>query len=324
MNDCYSNDYCIIAHTAHRMQSFATHATMLLMLKAVIITGVSGSGKSVALRTLEDAGYLCVDNLPVRYLHDFLSAAQADGLRRVAVAIDARSPDDLSKLPDTLRDLATNENIDTRVAFLDTDTDTLVQRYSESRRRHPLTDRLLSADGQPPSLHECIAAERELLSHLREGNAVIDTSGLAPQALRAWVRELVAIETLPLVLTFVSFAYKSGTPLSADLVFDARCLPNPHYVRELRPLTGCDAPVAAWLAKESLATRFIDDITDFLHTWLPHYAHDTRAYLTVAVGCTGGQHRSVYVIEELAKRFAHHGAVLVRHRAQASLMPTIS
>lgn len=296
---------------------------MMGMLKAVIITGVSGSGKSVALRTLEDAGYLCVDNLPVRFLHDFLLAAQTDSLRQVAIAIDARSPDDLSKLPEVLRALATHDELDTRVIFLDTDTETLVQRYSESRRRHPLTDRLRDADGRPPSLQECIAAERELLSHLREGNAVIDTSKLPPQALRAWVRELVAVETLPLVITFVSFAYKSGTPLSADLVFDARCLPNPHYQRELRPLTGRDEPVAAWLAKEPLAARLIDDITDFLHTWLPHYAHDTRAYITVAVGCTGGQHRSVYVVEQLAKRFVHHGAVLVRHRAQAALMPTV-
>lgn len=289
------------------------------MLKAVLITGISGSGKSVALRTLEDAGYLCVDNLPVRFLRDFIASAQADGLTRVAVAIDARSPGDLAELPGTLKDLAIQPSVDLRVIFLDAGTATLVHRYSESRRRHPLTERLRAADGQAPSLHECIAAERELLSPLRERNAVIDTSGLVPQQLRAWVRDLVSVEPLPLVITFMSFAYKSGAPLSADLIFDARCLPNPHYEPTLRPLTGRDAPVAQWLSDQPLVGQMLDDISRFLLTWLPHYAQDTRAYLNVAVGCTGGQHRSVYLVEQLARRFADQGAVLIRHRAQAGL-----
>lgn len=294
---------------------------MRVMLKAVIITGMSGSGKSVALRTLEDAGYACVDNLPVRFLRDFIASAQADGLTHVAVAIDARSPGDLAELPQALRSLRHQAQVDLRVVFLDAGDVTLVHRYSESRRRHPLTERLHDAAGQTPSLHECITAERELLSALRERNAVIDTSNLAPQQLRAWVRELVNVQPLPLVITFMSFAYKTGAPLSADLVFDARCLPNPHYEAELRPLTGCDAPVAQWLAQQALVGQMLNDITHFLETWLPYYAQDTRAYLNVAVGCTGGQHRSVYVVEQLAQRFAHQGAVLIRHRAQPGLLP---
>ncbi|MCK9510710.1 MAG: RNase adapter RapZ [Pigmentiphaga sp.] len=291
------------------------------MLKAVLITGISGSGKSVALRTLEDAGYLCVDNLPVRYLRDFIESAHTDGLPRVAVAIDARSPGDLADLPFTLRSLEDHDGVDLRVVFLEAATATLVHRYSESRRRHPLTDRLRDAEGHPPSLYECIAAERELLSPLRERNPVIDTSGLAPQQLRAWVRELAAVEPVPLVIAFMSFAYKAGAPLSADLVFDARCLPNPHYEPELHPLTGRDAAVAAWLADQPLVGQMLDDITRYLETWLPQYARDTRAYLNVAIGCTGGQHRSVYLVEQLSRRFATHGAVLVRHHAQVHLNP---
>ncbi len=287
------------------------------MLKAVLITGISGSGKSVALRTLEDAGYLCVDNLPVRFLRDFIASACAEGLQHVAIAIDARSPGDIAELPEVLHLLRADPALDLRGVFLDAGLATLVHRYSESRRRHPLNDRLVAQIGRQPSLHECITAERELLGPLRELNAVIDTSGLQPRQLRAWVHELVEVEPAQLVLTFSSFAFKNGAPLSADLMFDARCLPNPHYEPELQPLTGRDAPVAQWLEQHALVGQMLDDITHFLRTWLPHYANDTRAYVNIAVGCTGGKHRSVYLIERLAERFANDGAVLVRHRARA-------
>jgi len=284
------------------------------MLRAVLITGISGSGKSVALRMLEDSGYTCVDNLPVRFLHDFVSHAHAEGTPRIAVAIDARTPGDIADLPRTLESIK-QMGVQIRVVFLDANTATLVQRYSESRRRHPLTDRL-DEQGNPPSLHDCIAIERELLSVLREQEHVIDTSSLTPGQLRLWVRELVQADPLPIVLTFESFAFKTGVPLGADLVFDVRCLPNPHYDPALRPLTGRDAAVGEWLSRSPLVTSMIDDIAGFVHHWLPHYAQDTRAYLTVAIGCTGGQHRSVYIVEELARRFAEHSQVLVRHRAQ--------
>ncbi len=285
------------------------------MMSAVLITGTSGSGKSVALRMLEDSGYLCVDNLPVHFLCEFLTKAQTDGIQRVAVAIDARSPNDIAQLPEALNAVRAM-GIPLRVVFLDASTPTLIQRYSESRRRHPLTDRIATDSGCPPSLQECIATERELLGPLRDEEYVIDTTGTTPGQLRAWIRELVHVEPMPLVLTFESFAYKAGAPIGADLVFDARCLPNPHYDPQLRRLTGRDPQVIAWLEQRPIVRQMVDDIAQFLAKWLPHYAQDTRAYLTVAIGCTGGQHRSVYIVEELARRFRGHGQVLVRHRAQ--------
>ncbi|MBU4612645.1 RNase adapter RapZ [Achromobacter sp. GG226] len=284
------------------------------MLRAVLITGISGSGKSVALRMLEDTGYTCVDNLPVRFLHEFVATAHQDGLSRVAIAVDARSPGDIADLPRAVASLK-SLGVQLRVIFLDANTTTIVQRYSESRRRHPLTARL-DSEGRDASLHDCILAERELLGPLREQEHVIDTSGLTPGQLRHWVRDLVQAEPLPIVLTFESFAYKHGVPLGADLVFDARCLPNPFYDLALRPLTGRDAAVGEWLCRSPLVSAMLEDISGFIRRWLPHYAQDTRAYLTVAIGCTGGQHRSVYLVEQLAQTFAPRGQVLVRHRAQ--------
>ncbi|CAM4151894.1 RNase adapter RapZ [Bordetella tumulicola] len=268
----------------------------------------------MALRMLEDAGYTCIDNLPVRFLSEFIANARDEQLERVAVAIDVRSPGELADLPDTitaLRAMGTS----LRVIFLDANTQTLAQRYSESRRRHPLTDRL-SRGGQAPSLLDAISLERDLLAPLREQEHVIDTSGLTPGQLRSWIADLIQDDRPPLVLTFQSFAYKRGVPNDADLVFDVRCLPNPYYDRNLRPLTGRDEPVATWLASFEIVGQMIDDITGFLQRWLPQYTQDTRSYLTIAVGCTGGQHRSVYVVEQLAKRFADHDPLLVRHRAQ--------
>jgi len=267
----------------------------------------------VALRLLEDLGYTCVDNLPVRFLHDFISGAAQDGLTRVAVSIDARAPHDLEKLPAILATLRAS-GMPPRVIYLDADTATLVQRYSESRRRHPLSARRLGPDVKPAALADCIACERELLAPLREAEHVIDTSHLTPGQLRGWVRDLVQAERPGLLITFESFAYKHGVPGSADLVFDVRCLPNPYYDPDLRALTGRDAPVAAWLAGFAEVQRMIDDIAGFLRTWLPRYVLNTRSYMTVAIGCTGGQHRSVYLAEQLARRFADHAPVLLRHR----------
>jgi UPF0042 nucleotide-binding protein len=284
------------------------------MLKIVLITGISGSGKSVALRFLEDVGYTCVDNLPVQFLHDFIASTREDGVERVAVAIDARSRGELAGVPALITSL---RSIGTafKVIFLDSNDHTLLQRYSESRRRHPLTDRLRN-DGKSPSLQECIDTERELLAPLREQEHVIDTSDLTPGQLRAWMRDLIQTDQAPVVLTFESFAYKRGVPNDADLVFDVRCLPNPHYDRTLRPLTGRDEPVATWLAQFGSVQAMIDDIAGFIRRWLPLYLQDTRNYLTIAVGCTGGQHRSVYVVEQLAKRFSDHSPILIRHRNQ--------
>ncbi len=282
------------------------------MLNIVLITGISGSGKSVALRMLEDTGYTCVDNLPVRFLHEFIASTRDSGLERIAVAIDVRTPGDLDELPGVLTSLRAM-GIALHVVFLDADDQTLMQRYSESRRRHPLTDRL-RREGRDASLEACIATERDMLAPLRDQEHVIDTSDLTPGQLRSWVRDLVQADRASVILTFESFAYKRGAPHDADLVFDVRCLPNPYYDQRLRPLTGRDEPVAAWLAQFGSVEAMIDDISAFIRKWLPLYMQDTRNYLTVAIGCTGGQHRSVYVTEQLARRFADHSPLLIRHR----------
>jgi UPF0042 nucleotide-binding protein len=202
--------------------------------------------------------------------------------------------------------------------FLDSDDNTLIQRYSESRRRHPLANQL-TEDGQAPDLKACIRLERDLLDRLRTQEHVIDTSGMKPIQLREWMRNLIQGDRPRLVVTFESFAYKQGTPRDADLVFDVRCLPNPHYDPQLRPLTGCDSAVAQWLASYPTVGQMIGDIETFVRRWLPRYTEDTRSYLTIAIGCTGGQHRSVYVVEQLAQRFADFPGVLVRHRQQPGL-----
>lgn len=287
------------------------------MSKIVLITGISGSGKSVALRVLEDAGYTCIDNLPVRFLHDFIANARETGLKRIAVAIDVRSPGELDELPGVITSMRSMGTA-FRVIFLDANDYTLRQRYSESRRRHPLSDRL-QKNGISPSLQQCIDAERDMLAALREQEHVIDTTDLTPGQLRAWVLDLVQADRAPVILTFESFAFKRGVPGDADLVFDVRCLPNPHYDSALRPMTGRDEPVAQWLSQFGSVESMIDDITGFIRRWLPVYVQDTRSYLTVAIGCTGGKHRSVYVTEQLALRFADHRPLLIRHRNQPQL-----
>jgi len=280
-------------------------------LNIVLLTGISGAGKTVALHVLEDVGYLCMDNLPLRFLRDCVNTAQQDGLNRLAVAIDARAPGDLAAVPALVADLRRAGHL-VRLVFLEAMDFILQQRYAESRRRHPLALRGLG----PASLQACIQIERTLLEPLRDAAHVIDTSHSTPGQLRTWVLQLIQAERAPVLLTFASFAYKHGVPSDADLVFDARCLPNPHYDRVLRPLTGRDAAVAQWLAQFEEVHVMVRDIADFIRRWLPRYAQDTRSDLTVAVGCTGGQHRSVYVVEQLAQHFADHPAVLVQHREQ--------
>ncbi|NOL49930.1 RNase adapter RapZ [Pelistega europaea] len=282
----------------------------------VLITGISGSGKSVALRQLEDLTYNCVDNLPVPLLHEYINNALNDNLDKIAVAIDARSHGDIQNMPEIICGLRA-QGVPIKVIFLEARTDTLLHRYSESRRAHPLTLRIKQLTGTTPSLEECIDYEKELLAPLRQTEHVIDTSDLTPSQLRAWVRELSEVEMGEILLTFESFAFKKGVPSSADLVFDVRCLPNPHYDPELKPLTGRDLPVADWLSSFDSVNELINDITAYIQKWLPYYMQDTRSYLTVAIGCTGGKHRSVYVAEELAKRFSYHRPLRVRHRAQA-------
>ena len=279
-------------------------------MQLVLISGLSGSGKSVALHLLEDAGYYCVDNLPVIMLTVLVRMLKEDGIRKVAVAIDARSGHGIEVLPDKLRMLE-EEGTRQTFLFLHANDETLLKRYSESRRRHPL-----ASEGQ--SLGESIRTEREMLEPISTLGHRIDTSGLKANALREWIRQFIDDEPgHGLTLMFESFGFKHGIPLDADLVFDVRCLPNPHYDAELRALTGKDKAVVNFLEAEDDVVRMRDDISRFIATWLPAYIRDNRNYLTVAIGCTGGQHRSVYFAEWLGHEFRDQARVLIRHRTLA-------
>ena len=279
--------------------------------EVILITGISGSGKSVALHALEDAGYFCVDNLPPELLRDFIRLEHERFTRSVAVAVDVRTASSLPTLVPLIDELR-SEGLRVHPLFLDATTDALVRRYSETRRPHPLT--APSETDNARALIEAIELERKLLSDLREVSTVIDTSQLRPALLRNWVRSLVGVRESALTLVFESFAFKHGVPLDADYVFDVRVLPNPYYIRELRPLCGRDAPVAAYLEAQPEAGEMLGQINTFLQRWLPAFEDDQRSYLTVAIGCTGGQHRSVYAVEWLARRFESRYATLVRHR----------
>jgi len=279
----------------------------------VLISGISGSGKSVALHALEDVGYFCVDNLPPELLRSFMQLEHPRYVERVAIAVDARAARSLPALVPLIDELR-REGVQIRPMFLDSSTDTLVRRFSETRRPHPLSHPAQSNESEQHALIEAIELERLLLAELREVSTVIDTSTLRPAGLRAQVRNLLSAPHDRLTLVFESFAFKYGVPLDADYVFDVRMLPNPYYVRELRPLSGRDEPVAKFLGEQPEADEMLAQIEAFLRRWLPALATDQRAYVTVAIGCTGGQHRSVYIVEQLARRFAGHGATLIRHR----------
>jgi UPF0042 nucleotide-binding protein len=284
----------------------------------VLITGISGSGKSVALNVLEDAAYYCVDNLPPALLRALVRTVATEGTEKLAVAMDARSAESLVELPATIRMLK-GDGHDVRVMFLTANTHSLVARFSETRRSHPLSHAL--RPGENPAarrtLIECIAEERERLSAIEQLGHVIDTSELSANKLRTWIKELTQIDHAPLTLFFESFAFKLGVPLDADFVFDVRALPNPYYDLALRPLTGKDAPVIAFLDAQPSAAALLEDIRAFIEKWLPSFKTDNRSYLTVALGCTGGQHRSVYMAERLAAYFSASERVVLRHREQS-------
>ncbi|KWR90025.1 RNase adapter RapZ [Cupriavidus sp. IDO] len=291
-------------------------------MRIILITGISGSGKSVALNVLEDAGYYCVDNLPAQFIPELTRYLAGQGYTHLGVATDIRSRESLDRLPDTVRDLASEHQVE--VIFLTANTDALVQRYSETRRRHPLsvrTDGTTGAGGEPAfndtALMEAIEMERKLLGPLAEAAHRIDTSDVRTNTLRSWIKELISNESQQLTLLFESFGFKHGVPSDADLVFDVRSLPNPYYDLALRPLTGRDAPVIDFLQAQPMVLAMADDIRAYVEKWLPSFIADNRSYLTVAIGCTGGQHRSVYIAERLANYFRAHGNVLVRHRELA-------
>jgi UPF0042 nucleotide-binding protein len=284
---------------------------MLQAMHILIISGLSGSGKSIALNLLEDATYYCVDNLPPQLLQPLVDQLGQQGYRKIAVAIDIRGGGGIETLPQQLDTLRAQKH-DVQFLFLDSKTETLRKRYSETRRRHPLAS-------DERTLSEAIAEERVRLARVAELGHHIDTSDLKPNALREWIRQFITAnggdhEPQTLTLSFESFGFKHGLPLDAELVFDVRCLPNPHYEPDLRPLTGRDQPVIDFLEAEPDVLKMRDDIARFVETWLPAYIRDNRSYLTVGIGCTGGQHRSVYIAEWLAQHFADRARVLVRHR----------
>ncbi len=281
-------------------------------MKLLIISGRSGSGKSTALHVLEDLGFNCIDNLPVGLLPALVASASAATTSACAVSIDARNlPQDLDRFPEILEDLQQSTlDLAVEVIYLDAETTTLVRRFSETRRRHPLTRNDIT-------LPEALQAETDLLEGIANlADLTIDSTRLGHHELRELFRTRVAARAATgLSLLFISFGYSAGVPVDADLVFDVRCLPNPHWVPALRPWTGRDTLVAEWLGADEAVGRMFSDIRGFLEHWLPGYAHSNRSYMTVAVGCTGGKHRSVYLTERLAGHFrSTQPDVLVRHR----------
>ena len=285
-----------------------------MSLELVLITGMSGSGKSVALRALEDAGYFCVDNLPPELLLDFVELEEKTARRRVAIAMDVRSADSLPQVPDHLNVLV-QRGVAVRPLFLDATTDMLVRRLSEKRRRHPLSRPATDAGSdQQRDLVEAIELERTLLAELRQRAHVIDTSVLRSAQLQDYVKSLLSAPITAMTLVFQSFSYKRGIPVDADYVFDVRMLPNPHYEPELKDLSGLDQPVVDYLRKFQEVEDMFADICAFLDHWLEPLARNHRSYVTVAIGCTGGQHRSVYLVERLAEEFGREWTALKRHR----------
>jgi len=284
-------------------------------MRIFLISGISGSGKSIALDVLEDTGFFCVDNLPPTLLPELVTTLTEEGIQSAAIAVDARSVHSPSSLIQSIQQLKLAGHQLT-LLFLTAKTDSLIARFSETRRSHPLSHRLLPGQNpnDPLTLVECIETERQLLSDMEEIADVIDTSGLNPNQLRNWIRQLIQIEHSSITILFESFAFKVGVPLNADLVFDVRTLPNPHYDLTLRPLTGQDLPVQEFLQAQPETREMLADIRHFIEKWLPSFKQSNRSYLTICIGCTGGQHRSVYIVEQLAQHFKNSEQVVVRHR----------
>lgn len=280
-----------------------------------IVSGLSGSGKSLALQALEDLGFYCIDNLPAALLPHFaqmLAGPHAEEFKNVAVGLDVRNRYFLEHAPESLRQLE-KQGLKYRIIFLEADEPALVTRFKETRRKHPLTD-------DSTSLAEAIRLEKTLLAPLSFRAAKrFDTTKTSPHELRSLLRDFARGEdTQGMTLLFESFGYKHGTPLDADYVFDVRCLPNPHWVGELRPYNGMEAPVIKYLEGFPEVEQMYEQIKTFLATWLPSFEKKNRSYMTIAVGCTGGQHRSVYLAQKLAQHFSNTGVkAQIRHRELA-------
>lgn len=280
------------------------------MISLIIISGRSGSGKSTALHVLEDMGYYCIDNLPVGLLQPLVQKLTSDlPISKVSVSIDARNiATDLANFPGMVAGID-SDSVRTQIVYLDSASPALVKRFSETRRKHPLSD-------HNRDLREALELERELLDPISNmADLSIDTTSLTIHELRDLIRTRVAKESHEFALLFESFAYKNGVPVDADIVFDARCLPNPHWKPNLRSMTGLEEPVQAFLENQADFRAMFEEISAYLANWLPRFEANNRSYMTVAIGCTGGQHRSVYLSEKLYDHFASRwDNVQVRHR----------
>ena len=275
-------------------------------MQLILLSGLSGSGKSVALNALEDAGYFAVDNLPATLISALVESVRGSS-EKIAISIDARTGETISSLAAIVNEMNA-QGITCHVIFLEANDEALARRFAETRRPHPLAERITTG------VADCIAEERRLLADVAELGHRMDTSGVNPNALRGWIKDWLHIDRTRLTLAFQSFGFKHGIPMDADFVFDARFLPNPFYDPKLRPLSGKDEPIKRFMEADLNVAHFIDDIASFILRWLPSFARDNRAALTIAIGCTGGQHRSVYIVEELSNRFGSGQQVLLRHR----------
>lgn len=292
-------------------------------MQLVIVTGLSGSGKTIALRVFEDSGYYCIDNLPATLLPHIQNHVADQNSAKVAVSIDSRSIA-IESLPDILQTLKT-QGIEFHLLYLDANNETLVKRFSETRRKHPL-----STPSQ--ALAESITHERDLLSGLSNIGHHVDTSNLSSNALRNHTRDWMLqieqgfqqVRPHNLVLSFISFGFKHGIPLDADFVFDVRSLPNPHYDLILRPYNGKQAPIQQFLQNEPMVLEMQHDIQHYIEKWLPSFYHDHRSYVTVGIGCTGGQHRSVFLVEQLGAYFKQLHQVMIRHRELQDVAVVVS
>lgn len=281
-------------------------------MKIVLISGLSGSGKSVALRLLEDLGYFCVDNLPLKLLPSLiLYHINEEAVENLGISIDIRSRIDLCEARKHIENLR-NQGHEVEVLFLEAEEGVLVRRFSETRRSHPLS-------GQNLTLLESLNQERQALSPIREIAYCIDTSKMNAQQLRYTVQQWLQIERKGLLVILESFGFKYGVPTNVDFLFDMRSLPNPYYDPELRPFNGMDKEIQDYLDAQPLAGEMLDDINLFLSRWLPRMQVESRSYVTIGIGCTGGQHRSVYMVERLAERLSGQYELLIRHRQVQNL-----
>ena len=275
-------------------------------MRLFIFTGLSGSGKSVALKTLEDLDFYCIDNLPIKLLDSCISTLVKQGYSNVAISLDVRNPSFLGVLPGEVQNLS-KQGVDVKIIFLDSSNESLLRRYSESRRPHPLAN-------EKRTLIECIQEERSLLQAIKVNAEHIDTSRLTPQQLKNWVRGLIENKKQQFQLILQSFGFKYGIPLDTDFTFDVRCLPNPFYESELKNLSGIDLEVETYLNKNTDTVEMVETIYEFANQWLPKFIREGRVILAISIGCTGGQHRSVYLVEQLNKKLQNEYRTLVRHR----------